>query len=169
MATTLVATAGGSTSNSYVTVAEANAYFEEHPEFAAWDKLATASGKERYLMTATRIIDRQPIDGGKYDTTTTSGVPDQALKFPRAADYDGGVFIPVEVKEATYEQALYLAKVGGPSNTRAVLQAQGVTAASVDSVSETYGKGATAAGLCPEATRILTAAGFLALGAEMTP
>lgn len=163
MALSVVATVGASTANSYDTVANADSYFEAHPDWATWDKLNT-SEKGRYMILATRMIDAENIDGDKYDTTTTSGVPDQALRFPRAVDYlDGTLIIPVPVKHATYEQAVYLAK-SGTNNTRAELQAQGVRSVSIGDVTETYGgnpEGWTQ--LCKKARKLLVSAGIIRL------
>ena len=126
MATTLTATVGASGSNSYETVANADVYFANHPDFTTWDKLYTVD-KERLLILATMLIDLKHIDGIKNDDTTTAGVPDQALKFPRAVDVDNGTeYIPAPVKTALYEQALAMAK-GGTDSTITDLQAQGVS------------------------------------------
>lgn len=162
----LVSTVGASTSNSYVTRAEANAYFQldMHPNALKWHELEDEV-KDAYLIRATKMIDNCPIAGAKYDTDTTSGVPDQALKFPRAQDYDDSTeFIPMEVKNATYEQALWLATTG-VSDSREEMQARGVTSVSVGDVSETYGtvRNTTdpAQRLCPEAKNILLTGCFL--------
>lgn len=164
MALALVATAGGSTANSYATLAQADTYFEAHPDYETWDALFT-SKKERYLILATRLIDLEPIDGDKYDTTTTSGAPDQALRFPRVEDYiDDAVRIPVEVKTALYEQAVQFAKAGDDS-TRQALRAQGVTSIKIGDVSETYADAAAVTHLCSRARTILVGAGLLRLAA----
>ena len=156
----LVATVGASTSNSYVTRAEADAYFQlgMHPNGLKWHELEDEV-KDALLIRATRMIDNCPIYGAKYDTDLTSGVPDQALKFPRAVDYDDGTtFIPMGVKYATYEQAIWLASVG-TSDNREEMQARGVTSVSVGDVSETYGSvrntSDPAQRLCPETKNIL--------------
>jgi hypothetical protein len=136
----LTATVGGSTSNSYVTRAEANAYFQlgTHPKSLTWFDLADEA-KDEYLILATTQIDALPINGAKYDTAMTSGVPDQSLKFPRAQDYDDSTeYIPDPVKRATYEQAIWLA-LGSGDSKREQLQAQGVKSVSIADVSETYG------------------------------
>jgi len=158
----LVATAGGGTSNSYVTQATANTYFADgnHAKANIWQALAD-SQKDQYLIMATRHIDMQPIRGGKYDTTTTSGIPDQRLKFPRGADYDGGIFIPLPVSDATYEQAVYLAEHEDSTELRANLQRAGVSSANLSGVAaETY-RGAQGQLLCATAYQILLDAGLI--------
>jgi len=142
----IVATVGGSTSNSYVTRQEAVNYFQLgiHPQGEVWAKLS-AEDQESLLIQATRIIDMQKIKGVKSDTTTSSGVPAQALRFPRAQDTDAsGYFIPVKVKEACYEQALYLTQQD--EGTRQTLRAAGVTSVTIGDVSESY---SNPAGLSP--------------------
>lgn len=70
------ATVGGTASNSYITVAEADAYFEAVPGYSAtWAALTSASKIQR-LVHACRAIDRYNFLGYKTDA-------DQALKFPR--------------------------------------------------------------------------------------
>lgn len=160
MAFALVATVGAATANSYVTVAEAATYFEHHPDGATWTALASDTVRGQYLILATTNIDMEPIDGDKYNNGTTSGVPNQALRFPRPVDYDTAKYIPVAVKKACYEQALYVAKTGTAS-TRATLQDQGVTSISIGDTSESYGGRASGSKLGPEAKRILANAGLL--------
>jgi len=162
----LDATVGGSSSNSYATRVESTTYFADgvHPKHATWTALDD-NDKDEYLIMATTHIDMLDIKGGKSDTTTTSGVPDQALKFPRAADYDGGEFIPVEVKKACYEQAIYLAEKMACVELRADLQRAGVKSASIGgAVSETFG-GVKDQMLCSTAYRILLNAGLIQITA----
>lgn len=75
---TLVATAKGTTSNSYATLSEANAYMEtvRPDDEKIWLK-QTDSTRERLLILATRLIDDYWIFlGTKTDT-------DQSLQWPR--------------------------------------------------------------------------------------
>lgn len=164
MALTVTATAGASTANSYATVAAADTYFEAHPDWEDWDRFTT-SKKGRLLIQATRQIDLEAIDGDKYDTSTTSGAPDQALRFPRAVDYlDATLIIPVPVKHATYEQALHLGKAG-TDRTRRNLQNAGVKSVKIGDVMETYeGGGGASSQLCDVARELL--APYLLVGAE---
>lgn len=103
---TLVATAGGASSNSYVTVSDADTYFDERLGRSAWTGKST-DDKERGLIQATRRLDQEKFEGIK----NTEG---QALKWPRynATDDDGDEFdeatIPQIIKDATCEVALDL-------------------------------------------------------------
>lgn len=137
----LVATVGAATSNSYVTQTEADSYFASgmHEGNVDWAAVADSDGQDEFLIKATYHIDRQRLKGSKADNTLDgSGVPSQALHFPRAEDNDTGTeFIPIEIKQATYEQALFL--IRQVSNVRQQLQAEGVKSAKIDDVMETYG------------------------------
>lgn len=173
MPVTIVATVGASTSNCYVTLAEATAYFNNHPENSTWTGLADDDTRSRYLILATTYVDAENIYGDKNDTGATSGVPDQALKFPRSLDVDdGSEFIPAEVKRAVYEQALYMATAGSGS-TRQDLQAQGVTEIELpDGLREKYGDGSGGSAktlLCTRARHILMMAGVLDVGGQWGP
>jgi hypothetical protein len=111
----LVSTVGGSTSNSYVSLADAESYFEDRINSTAngnWENTSagvarTDAEKSAALVTATRRIDEEQFRG--YKVTTT-----QALKFPRydITDDDGNYYateaIPEPVKQATYLTALEL-------------------------------------------------------------
>lgn len=104
---TVDATVGGASSNSYVTVATGDTYFDERLQSAAWTGESDADKKSRAVIEATRWVDHHHFEGEK----TTEG---QALKWPRimATDDDGNEFdsdaIPVIVQHATFELALYL-------------------------------------------------------------
>jgi len=162
MALSLVATAGASDANAYDTAANADIYFTAHPDYETWDKLYT-SQKERYLIHATTLIDAEPIDGDKYDTSTTSGAADQALRFPRALDYiDSTLVIPEAAKITMFEQALSEAMTG-TSSTRQDLQAEGVTSVKMADITETYGGRTAPTELCKRARSFLLNAGLLKL------
>ena len=106
MAATIDATLQGTTANSYVTLAEADAYFETTPDDSTWaDK--TDDQKNRSIISATRFIDDFEFYGDRCTTT-------QALKWPRENYKVDGVkltctLIPDEVKVATLELARALA------------------------------------------------------------
>jgi hypothetical protein len=111
----LDATVGGASSNSYVTLAQAESYFDDRINSAVngnWETTSagvarTDAEKSAALVTATRRIDEEQFVGYKVSTT-------QALKFPRTnvTDEDGNYFlttaIPEPVKQATYLTALEL-------------------------------------------------------------
>ncbi len=83
MAATIVQETGSglTNSNSYVTLAEAELYFETHPQATAWDA-ATTDNKNRLLITAARVLDTcVQFNGFKADSL-------QAMQWPRAGARD---------------------------------------------------------------------------------
>src|SRR4051812_40087267 len=124
----LTATVGGSTSDSYVTVAEANTYFNNHyltAKKTVWSALGQPQ-KESALKRACqqietlRVLDDELSTGRLpvalvislgYDLSIHRAEINQKLQFPRNLDLnpDGStVFVPQEVKDAQCEQAVYL-------------------------------------------------------------
>ena len=110
MAATITATLSSATANSYVTLAEANTYFETVPDSSTWtDK--TDDQKNRALIAATRWIDSLVYYGDRCDNA-------QALKFPRnnykVDDVElSCTTIPNNIKYAQYELARALANDTG--------------------------------------------------------
>lgn len=167
----LVATVGAADANSYVDVAEANAYFAAgvHLGSATWAGL-TNDNKSAALITATRQLDRLRFWGCKYSEL-------QALQFPR--DYCAWKFnqIPKELKEACLEQALSLAPniAAGGQGTRERLQAQGVESYSIGDLTETFASsrtdlaatGSAESKLCQDARILLT--GFIRRTGQVKP
>ena len=101
MAATIDATLKGTAANSYVTLAEADAYFETVPHDEHWT--GSNDAKNRVLITATRYLDNFEYYGTRCSTT-------QALKWPRKDYKVDGVkidetYIPQPVKNATFELA----------------------------------------------------------------
>ena len=106
MAATINATIKDANANSYVTLAEANTYFETVPDSTTWDN-KTVDQKNRSLIAATRWIDSFVYYGDRCDDG-------QALKFPRNNYQVDGVElacskIPNNIKYAQYELARALA------------------------------------------------------------
>ena len=106
MAATVNATLKSETANSYVTLAEANTYFETAPEESTWDDKSDDQ-KNRALISACRWIDTLNFLGDRCDN-------DQALKWPRNNYHVDNVelvctAIPKEIKYAQYELARALA------------------------------------------------------------
>jgi len=106
VAATIDATIKGASANSYVTLAEANTYFETVPDSSTWTS-KTDDQKNRALISATRWIDSFVFYGDRCD----SG---QALKFPRNNYQIDGVelacsTIPNNIKYAEYELSRALA------------------------------------------------------------
>ena len=106
VAATITATLSSATANSYVTLAEANTYFETVPDSSTWTN-KTDDQKNRALIAATRWIDSFVFYGDRCDDG-------QALKFPRNNYQVDGVelacsTIPLNIKYAQYELARALA------------------------------------------------------------
>ena len=154
----LDATISGASSNSYLSLEDAEAYFSARLRSEAWD-VASESDQEKALLTACRRIEahrlqvhRRPY-GFPYDLPNAldrpadplaPADPDQALSFPRQRDLDqsGNYAIPDQVKQAQCEEALALLAQGAEQERRRSLQATGVKSFSVDGLSETYETGA---------------------------
>ena len=106
MAATINATVKGENANSYVTLAEANDYFDTSPDSSTWTN-KTDDQKKRSLISAARWIDTFVFYGDRCDDG-------QALKFPRNNYQVDGVElactkIPNNIKYAQYELARALA------------------------------------------------------------
>ena len=106
MAATINATIKDANANSYVTLTEANSYFETVPDSTTWDN-KTVDQKNRALIAATRWIDTFVFYGDRCDDG-------QALKFPRNNYQVDGVelacsTIHLNIKYAQYELARALA------------------------------------------------------------
>ena len=106
MPVTLVATAGGATSNSYCTIAEATVYHGKRFLNTAWTD-ADKKDCEKVLMWSTRLMDQLNWRGQKTDQN-------QALRWPRVGCADREGFptsytdIPTVIKDACAEWAFYL-------------------------------------------------------------
>ncbi len=106
MAATIDATLQSATANSYVTLAEADAYFETVPSSTQWDNKQD-DNKKRALISATRWIDTLNFYGDRCDSS-------QALSWPRNNYHVDRVeltcsAIPADIKYAAFELARALA------------------------------------------------------------
>jgi len=134
------ASVAGSSSNSYVSFAFADAYFADTLDASEW----LGYGREdraRGLISATRTIDEEfRYYGRPHDLLTP-----QALKFPRDGDRDssGNLRVPDGIEYATCELALYLLRGQRSPDLvdRERLQEQGVRKFNVDGVAEQYRNG----------------------------
>ena len=104
MSITIDATVGGADANSYVSIAEADAYFEAVLTFTdSWSALDTDKKSAR-LVAAQRAIDRFNFRSEREDE-------DQALKFPLAMQENDDVWpeteIPQPVKDAQCEMVIF--------------------------------------------------------------
>ena len=147
--------------NSYISVADADTYFDARLFSTAWTDADNAT-KEAALITASRMIDRMQLAGRPADI-------DQALAFPRCTPIQGfyyNAYTPVErhryserplsgdsryqqvswicqdavpqaVIDATCEEAIARLERGDSERLKA--QREGVTDVQVGNVRESYG------------------------------
>lgn len=138
MAVAVVSTPGATDANSYVSVADADAYFNNRLRSATWTAAST-DDKGRALIMATADLDANV----EWDISTTGWRTHStgALEFPRVAveTRTGDAFydkesIPPFLVEMTCEQAL--AHLTGERTTDA--DARGVTSVTAGAVSVTF-------------------------------
>lgn len=155
MPVTLIATPGDPAANSYVTVAEANAYFESRiPLVPPWD--TTSDAASRALISATRVIDslatgrrrlmRPPNDEPYYvvgrQWTGSPATTTQVLAWPRIGmkNRNGNDIaanaIPQELKDATAELAGQLQSADRTLDN--AVSTQGIRSVSAGSVSVSF-------------------------------
>lgn len=111
----LVTTPGSASANAYVTLAVADQYHLDRPQFdAVWEE-AVHPSKTQAILYATKLLDRLVKWAGQPVTYT------QALQWPRfGMNYRNGDYIPhdsipLELQWATAEYALQLLTVRGAS------------------------------------------------------
>jgi len=139
----LDATVNGSSADSYVSVADADAYHDNHLYASTWTSASTAN-KEKALKMATRILDE------KIDWVGTKATEQQALGWGRYDVTDEGytvssTIIPQPIKNATAEFARHL--IGSDLTGNA--DGKGLSSLVVGSVSLTFDKNDTA-GVMPD-------------------
>jgi hypothetical protein len=108
MPSVIVATPKGLTSNSYVTLAEGDAYFDDRLYSSTWST-ATAEDRIRALLWSAKILDTRIVwNGYKSDF-------DQSMQWPRGGVYEVGndeefdpLIVPDFLKWAQCEQAITL-------------------------------------------------------------
>lgn len=160
MPSELVTTIGASSANSYVSLAEAETYFDDKPGASTWPD-TDEEDQQRYLLRATRWLNQMNWLGARASST-------QALAWPRSgvlkrdssgAYIDGGYYgygqqyltteIPQEVKDAQCELAFAL--LGG-LNDGDVAE---VKSFSDDKMSVTFDQPRLAGALPSEVSRLL--------------
>lgn len=123
--------------NTYVTITEANEYFDGKLYADEWNR-ADETTKEKALKEACRRINRLAFKGEKV-------VEAQLLAFPRkmpifnrigVIGFTDDTGIPEEVKAAQCEEALALLRYGNNARTKA--QEQNVIRVSFGEISEEY-------------------------------
>lgn len=146
----LDATVGGNTSNSYCTVAEADAYFDASLWTDDWTG-ATTDTKTVALIMATRLLDSKYDWAGNQTTLTDqpSVGAGQRLRWPRSGvlDADGlGTIdddvLPRQLKEATAEFAKQLLVSNRQADSD--VETQGIMSITAGPISLSFKDGVTA-------------------------
>lgn len=130
---TFNSTLGGSTSNSYISVAEADLILNASFKATDWAAL-TQSDKEISLQQATRQLEYLLYVGERCYPSTDDEAEHQALQWPRSGASCRGVTancaaIPLPIKQACAYLALDLYSAGGelgdaPSGTQGPIKRQ---------------------------------------------
>ena len=147
MTLVVVATPGAQNANSFVTVAEADAYLDGRLNVSAWES-STADIRARAVVEASRNLSFQRWKGSTVTAT-------QALSWPRAyvenpdAPFDDEALtlddiiyfpenvVPVRVKNATCELALQYIKAGG-NDVAMPDPTDGIASQAVDVINVSY-------------------------------
>jgi hypothetical protein len=133
MAVTIDASVGDTASNSYLTLAEADAYHETHLYSDDWDGSDDAT-KNVALVMATRLMDSM------FEWAAFPSDEDQALQWPRSGVMAANKLelvaddeIPQELKNATAELARQL--ISGDRTADSDIESLGITSLSAGPVS----------------------------------
>ena len=128
------ATIGGTSSDSYVTVAQADSYHADHLYTTKWT--TSNSKQETALKMATRLLDERVSWSGSVATTT------QSLRWPRSNVYTednvliSSLVIPPAVINATSELARHLIN----SDLTVDTEGKGIKSLDVDTISLEFDK-----------------------------
>lgn len=121
--------------NSYVTVEEADAYFADRLDVAAWTE-ASETQKPQALVTATRMLDG--LDWTGYVVSES-----QPLAFPRSGDYfdprTGTTIslsstVPSRVQNATIELAYHLLNNDGLLDDTGLVESINIAGISITNI-----------------------------------
>lgn len=109
----LDATVGGVNANSYISVADADAYFELSAGSASWLAILDVANKEALLIEATRLLDLYFVwNGEKTSSEQALGWPRKNAVYPDGSDIPESV-IPKAVKYATCDLAFSILSNSG--------------------------------------------------------
>ena len=96
--------------NSYVDLTDANTYFADRLDVAAWDA-ADDTSKEQSLVTATTMLDNMDWTGAAVSDTQTLAFPRYGVYFDPRLGMDvvfDEASVPERIEKATYELAYHL-------------------------------------------------------------
>lgn len=117
--------------NSYITVSEADELLQGDVLYEKFSAMTTEQ-KEKLLTDAAMRIDALPLSGRKKSVM-------QYMEFPRSYQDE----VPYQVKSAQASEAVSV--LDTESESRRLMQEQGVTSVTLGKVSESYGSGTTGA------------------------
>lgn len=131
----LITTPGATDANSYISLADADAYFDDRYGSASdrWAAL-TDPVKEGLLRQSTKKINKIGYVGAKWSNN-------QSLQFPRSqrhstlsTDASGDLIVPIDVQDATCECSLWLIVTDG-DEALAQTMARGINSQSAGKIS----------------------------------
>lgn len=146
--------------DTYATLAEADAYMSTRLGASAWDS-ASEADKLRALRGAFRRMERLPYEGTPAEAAQTAKWPREGIRDQHGEELPTDEY-PCFLIEAQTEEALYLLQTQAQAlgdSTREQLQAQGVTRIKMGDVEEQYDlsrmQGRSGTFLGPEALAII--------------
>jgi len=148
--------------NSYISVADADAYFAGRLHSTAWTG-ATSPNKEAALIQAARMLNEHFFFYGHIADE------EQSLRWPREDVYDADERlladdeIPAQIEKAACEQAIYL--LGLDPTRKPTLTMQGFKTASVGPMSVEADKSMRPDMICPAAIAAVGCLGYPQNGA----
>lgn len=118
--------------NSYATVAEADAYFADRLDVSAWTS-ATPDMKAQALVTATQVLDGQNWVGTAVSDTQKLSFPRNGVYFDPRLGYDATLTseVPSRVVTACYELAHHLLNNDGLLDDTGDLESLSVASVSI--------------------------------------
>jgi hypothetical protein len=140
MSITITATVGADDANSFVTLAEANTYFNARPDGACWSP-AGAPEQQRALVYAGKQLNAMKWYGMRVDSEQAMAWPRAYVPIPDGYTYFDTDVIPQQVKDAQCELALSVIEDGIDAGSGS---ADGVTSFAGSGISVQYGKAGAA-------------------------
>lgn len=163
---------------SYITVEEANEYFQTRYGADIWNTLSLED-KIKALVMATRKLDCLPYIGYKVNPNQQHQFPRYFVDYAYALDYFVTAETPQQIKDATAEEALSIVQYVDVNGEDALNGAVNTNMQSLKlgDASITYGSGSSALGAggsatnsyglySDEAARLLS--GFIKVGVDIT-
>lgn len=108
MATVVIPGTTGTSYDVYISLADADAYLEAQIAATNWQAETDDDVKERAIVSATRLLDRQIWQGEKTDPYQLHAFPRTGLTYPDSGDDVPSDAVPQEVLDATAELASLL-------------------------------------------------------------